>query len=112
MLSEKILSEILGIEIQDMTVVSETVSYVKLGDYDAWEHIDIYNLTNKAKEWAKDKNYNLFSGIRIKSDAICEVFYRWSETDEQWDFTAATEYDAIFKACDFIIKRMDLDNEN
>ncbi len=88
MIKEKLLSEVLGIE--------------KIKEF---ENINIYELQHLCKVWAKEQGYNVFSGMRVKSDAYCEVFYRWSEVDESWEFEEDTEPEVVFKACEWILKR-------
>ena len=72
--------------------------------------INIYELAHKCKEWALSKGYILMSKPRTSSSfAIC-VFCKNGKCDYEddlWnDFRADTEVEAIFKACQWIMNKL------
>ena len=78
---------------------------------DCRSEIDIHRVAHKCKEWAATKGYVLFSKTRLSSslascyfDTIGRHDY---EDDFHNDFRAETEPDAIFKACEWIRKKLE-----
>ena len=71
--------------------------------------INIYELANKCKEWAFKQGYELFSRI-LSNDhqpvGNCVVYRVEADPEESLCITNAdTEPEAIFKACEWVIKQ-------
>jgi len=111
MISKKLLSEILGKNINsvNMGVPKEfkednMLYYTVDMDYGVHHYINIYELMAKAKEWA----YENF--IQITSTRLPSGYWNIHYNDGSFkDFSASTEHEAVFKACEFILKAL---NEN
>lgn len=102
MISKELLSEILGSDI-----------YLKQEAYDGYmEYSNIYELAHKCKEWAfnqklLDRKPDIYSGLwkGISSGRTmyrCILFLSIKRGKEK--FEADTEPEAIFKACEWILK--------
>ena len=77
---------------------------------DRRSEIDKHNVANKCKDWATTKGYILFSKTRLNSSLASCYFDTMGihdyEDDFHNDFRAETEPDAIFKACEWIRKKL------
>ena len=102
MISEKLLREVLG-DIQDFAYLKDGVNYCLIGDYDRWHVIDNCNLAHKCKEWAKDNKSYVISSF-MGNDNLCHASINILESF--LDFTADTEQEAIFKACERILNEI------
>lgn len=112
-ISKELISEVLGKEIVDFNMLSHpenrTLLAYKPNSEKVGSIINIYELAHKCKEWAnscgiKGKNYQLLTSLfpEYLGGAYCEV---WSGAHNQMDanLLANTEYEAIFKACQWIL---------
>ena len=106
--SKELLIEILG---QDRKTPCNKLEMEVGNNYliiDDWIKINIYELSHRCKEWAYKNDYALFTGKDwVDGDDMwfcleqqkykSEVAYcKWNEAD--------TEPEAIFKACEWILK--------
>ena len=120
MISKELLSEVLGEE-----CFTEVKSYASdIPDYKSWlngsqfmystcsykwsgNHINIYELAHKCKEWARSKDYSL--GV-FNPDVDCfEVSIQHyvkghGEWNEVFEITSDTEPESIFQACKWILE--------
>ena len=110
MISKELLSEVLEIDIcEDVAFIdNSTYAYPKpisSTNY-VWELLNIYELAHKCKVWAyKLDEYNISSGL-TNGGAYTEVFGRYacSDSNANYQTTANIEAEAIFKACEWILK--------
>ena len=117
MISKELLSEVLGVEVNifDVDKKNDLVFEYKndgtYGDTDIkinkdfiGTYINIYELAHKCKEWANSIGYKMESGTNCLigySASTCR-----SMTDDGWTvFQSDTEPEAIFKACEWILRR-------
>ena len=102
--SKELISEVLSKEVEEERFIdSNSLTYVNSGIY---EDINIYELVHKCKEWAKLKHF-----IDIDSHSGCA---RWGAEAVSHNgrpsvfyeqvFIGRTEPEAIFKACEYILK--------
>lgn len=67
------------------------------------DEINIYEVLSKAKEYAYDKKYSLLSS---KWKALGEyVVHITKGLTKKKEFIGETEYEAVFKACEFILEK-------
>lgn len=101
-ISKELLSEVLEVKVLGFTYIpndKDTISsnesiFVTLKD--SHPCINIHELAHKCKEWAKNKGYYLKSWINDDDSGTCEILL-FGKHD------AKTEYEAIFKACQWIL---------
>jgi len=119
-ISKELLSEVLEIKIDKIINNSRrckpnTIVYdnEELNDY---EVINIYELAHKCKEWASIKSYYISSCINSDNtiDPVCSKYNAWVNQfvfdGEPIEITvgcfgADTDPEAIFKACEWILKQ-------
>lgn len=71
--------------------------YREVADF---KFINIYELAHKCKEWANNKEFHLWS---MQNECQLETFKSSHNLDIE-HFMADTEPEAIFKACEWILK--------
>ena len=110
-ISNKLLKKVLEIEITHFAKYDKNIFRCETPHYRVF--INIYELANKCKEWALANGYNLWSGYAPKDKKFAVNFYLIKENIEiDCDESLAdTEVEAIFKACEWILKQK-LDNSN
>ena len=106
MISKELLSEVLGINIDenDIYIKNNYIYYAYCRSDNEWINAssNIYELAHKCKEWALSKEYVISSHSKYKLDGYnCILYCNNGEIDE--DFTSDTEPGAIFKACEWIL---------
>lgn len=105
--SKELLSLIFGEEILLVDFKNGSIAWVaKISSGD----INIYELIHKCKAWALKNNYSLLSGFDKETNfQTCFINLGYQSTecslDVWWDqeFTADTEAEAVFKACQYIM---------
>ena len=98
MISKKLLDEILG-DIQDYEINDNIIKYCKLGDYDYWQEINIYEFVHRCKEWAFYRDKWISSQFSDASAAVS-----WGSPIKHKKFKhCGSEPEAIFKACEWIL---------
>ena len=104
MISKEMLSKVLGLPCERITVSGTKVSIIHYNDIDIPSNWNIHELAHKCKEWSKENDYILSSGFIARcNDAYCEIFNRWDfETVPKHTTNDQTEPEAIFKACVWI----------
>lgn len=120
MISEELLSEVLGIEVNDFgfSLYDKSLMFINqtyYTDENNTKHrtgckksISIYELAHKCKEWAFKQEYRISSQYVEKG----EFTSSWSkvhnlvsaDNDFIHRFHANTESEAIFKACQWILE--------
>ena len=107
MISEKLLSEVLGIDTTTIKGVEldENVVVVWQGIQNTFPYklhsgkeINIHELAHKCKEWALQYKYELLSGYLSGNGYVVVMEQRRS-------WFAPTEPEAIFKACEYILNQ-------
>ena len=94
--SKELVSAVLGEEVKSVELWKEnSIRYFAPKDY----IINIYELAHKCKEWSKDEVYYLESGYI--NGAVCRVYL---DLEDMKIFWADTEPEAVFKACEWILK--------
>ena len=104
--SKELISEVLSKEVEEERFIdSNSLTYVNSGIY---EDINIYEFAFKCKEWAKLKYF-------IDIDSHCDCA-RWGAEATSHNgrpsvfyeqvFIGRTEPEAIFKACEYILKEL------
>ena len=119
MISKELLSEITGHEISvDENDKPKIVFKTELEYYEKSvvsryrQRINIYELAHKCKEWALGKGYIIEVGVHptIKKDRSDRDYFYKITTDRgqilvsKFDEIIKTEPEAIFKACEWILK--------
>lgn len=102
-MTQELLSAVLGTDIATFKIEGETVTY---NDHYV---TNIYKLAHKCKEWARTQGYDIFSGYNSNTGHYNAYVYTcFTEEWEKWLASprSDTEPDAIFKACDYILKEM------
>jgi len=117
LISEELLSAVLGVHVKQLDKYCElnnTIQFTDTYKNYGWKIENTYELANKCKKWALEQHYWLKSGVNNKSEfsnhnASC--FIEDFEHDlEDFYVVADTEPEAIFKACDWIMKEGKHDN--
>ena len=116
MISKELLSEVLGVEVNifDVDKKNDLVFEYKndgtYGDTDIkinkdfiGTYINIYELAHKCKEWALEL-YELRSHL-CDNKGHCIIYGLNYPREEFMFFTEDTEPEAIFKACQWILRR-------
>ena len=122
--SVELLSEVLGKEVCWTEVLKIRPDHLRI-HYDTerylskCEDINIYELANKCKKWARNKGYKIMSGEFDKGYkiilgdfdnekynfvAMMNVYISIDATDYEKIFQAETEPEAIFKATSYILE--------
>ena len=111
--SKELISEVLSKEVEEEErfIDSNSLTYVNSGVY---EDINIYELAHKCKEWALSEGYIIEVGVHptIKKDRSDKDYFYKITTDRgqriisKFDEIIKTEPEAIFKACELILKEM------
>jgi len=110
MISEELLSEVLGLKVIGNLKFSDNVLYVDVDLCTPTTRtigINIYELAHKCKEWAfNNHDFILQSvyipkGIFTSSYCVAERNFSYQKYDQT--FHADTEHEAIFKSCQWIL---------
>lgn len=105
--SKELLSEVLSCEgriqiIHHMVKGQTTLYYAEHISCASFQReINIYELAHKCKEWA-----NVTKGVYLSS-GYDEMDKKWEAMMMKFTFVADTEPEAIFKACEYILKNKD-----
>lgn len=106
--SKELLSEVLERDafVRGLNQNGKTLRYCFVESHNRKREINIAELALiKCKEWAINKGYVVWSGSKHKLQGFnCCLYSNHNEIDE--DFTADTEPEAIFKACEYILKEL------
>jgi hypothetical protein len=70
--------------------------------------INIYELQHKIKEWAFKNGYNVLSGYDQDDNiwALINHIYGEGGCQAQEEFNAPTEFEAVVKAADYILEKL------
>lgn len=107
-ISKELLSEVLNLNITYIECCNNSIVY-KISVYDREEEINIYEFVFKCKEWAFSKGYIISSGLTpvlgVNKDGWAEVFSSSTPLDGKLHtFKQLSEPEAVFKACEWILK--------
>ena len=102
--SKELLSEVLHQNITAFSIKGNTLFYQCTDYFD--DCINIYELVHRCKEWAWSKSYASNSIIFVDFESNKVYLCAITIADElNWKkFEADTEHEAIFKACEWILK--------
>ena len=126
MVSKELLAEILDLELVENVQINwqnineivyttkpagETISEMVEEVYSnsRWRCVNIYELAHKCKEWAFNKGYTLVVFKTLGYTTYAVEIHDESDYIELID-SFTTEPDAIFKACEWILKRIKDEN--
>lgn len=105
MISKELLSEILNIRVYEAIKAEENFIYFCIG-LPLLQKINIYELSNKCKEWAYNKGYPFNVLYRYDYRDRCEPKYDIDLYNHRKSFRDDIEHKAIFRACEWILKDM------
>ena len=104
MISKELLSEVLGVDVQEFDA-EKSYEQVHNGfdiGYNYNKTISAYELAYKCKQWAYTK-YQIFLDSRVTTAGSCFLTSSpLSDNDYNKTFVDETEYLAVFKACEWI----------
>ena len=100
MISKELLSEVLDIEIKEIGKLVEGI-LLSFRYPTHWGYCNIYELAHKCKEWAISKGWVLHEVRNLKEYII---YFSGDFREPSNDFRADTEHEAIFQACEWILK--------
>ncbi len=101
MISKELLSEVLKFDISHMTTKIDGHVYYRIKNRYSGD-ISMYELAHKCKKWANKQGYTL---TVVYAPDITMVYPMEIITGERLPFVKAdTEPEAIFKACEWILK--------
>jgi len=106
--SKELLSKVLNVEITYLTDrLDGNLMPYQVARQEGWSTINIYEFAHRCKEWAWDKHrYKLKSGIFIgRKGALKQNEYACTDY-ESISENANSEPEAIFKACEWILKEI------
>ena len=108
-ISKELLSEVYNFDIKDIILlgtddVTYEVRFNGLKNGLKYNIINIYELAHKCKEWALSKECELLSCIRDENTSLCDIYS--DVLDCKFTHYANTEPEAIFKACEWILKEL------
>jgi len=108
MISEKLLSEVMGYEVKDFIVKDNLLKLDALYSLDMSnkhrilgyrKSINIYELAHMCKKWASKSGWDIWSGVENAN------VHKKTSDDIYYSVCAKTEPEAIFKACEWILNR-------
>lgn len=112
-ISKELLSEVLKEDVLSVKPYIDNDPFYKniiMWEYrkNTYDTINIYELAHKCKEWALSKDYKLVSLNKECFLYDTQYLYDVSEQLNQWSewFEADSEVEAIFKACEWVLKEI------
>ena len=104
LISKELLSEVLGYQVTKISLLNTRTNSINItGDTEKYTprttSISIYALQHLCKEWALSKGHTF--NVQMSNDRT--LVYIGSINV---DISAKTEPEAIFKACDFILRKI------
>ena len=113
-ISKKLLEVLVG-PVQEFIQEDSIITYCKLGDFDSWKSISIYQLAFDIKEWAYNQGLDTISShittgvVSGKKRYNCKIVkYRAFTLVFSREFMADSEIEAIFKACRWVNNNIDI----
>ncbi len=105
--SKELLSAVLGEDVKSVELWKEnTIRYFAPKDY----IINIYELQHLMKEWAREHGYLMSTEmIEISDDGFNHKWYLG--INKEWWFHGVTEFEAVTKACEYILEQIDKNSE-
>lgn len=94
--SKQLINEVLGFDWVEHIRIDENEIIMGTLDEDM-QDINIYELSYRCKDWAVEKGFYLKSWINDDYSGTCEILLFGK-------YDANTEYEAVFKACEWILK--------
>ena len=104
--SKKLLTNILGFEVRIISIVDNTLLCTKKTNRGFTDiRINVYELMHLMKEWAYSLDEFIISSYWVNGGEV-DIYGRYSCADSQPDksFSADTEFEAVTKACEYILK--------
>ena len=101
-ISKELLSEVLGFSIDNCWNDGNLIVWKE----DGMSEINVFELAHKCKEWAKSKDFDIYSGY--DSDIVDGMYFC---TIDRYDISiirfaeySYSEVEAIFKACQWLLE--------
>lgn len=114
MISVTLITEVLGLKVYSVKQKNDSTleyTYDSIGETRT-STINIHELTYKCKEWMSDNGF--FSKTTFKNNLSfsCEIGPNVGDIMDKWEktFTGTFENEAIFKACEYLMNYMILEN--
>lgn len=121
MISKELLTIIMGYKIERFRILSDIV-YVYFINVKQEYFINIYELSYKCREWARNNNYEVSARRPIVQDdegkAVINYWYKayihkfelgayhGPEQILEFDVNCSSEPEAIFRACEWILNKI------
>lgn len=107
MISKELLGEVLERDVDKVKGIEANTLIYGCVHSDGWyDEINIYELAHKCKEWAIKIDYKIESHIHLINKRIIGVASFNMQDNTTKFFQADTEHEAIFKACEYILKEI------
>lgn len=106
MISKELLSEVLKQVCNPLLFDEQYNTLYYHNDYGNKARINAYELAHKSKEWAKSVYNNI--DFMVYGKGQCDLTIFTQPDDIKYNFNADTEIEAIFKACEWILKNKKL----
>ena len=111
-LSRELLSAVLAVHTPDMIATEgNVITLVYTSEFNCTYEYNIHELAHKCKEWAVYKGYYLDSGfVSNKATPMATIYNPDGKENSKEDeiyFESNTEPEAIFKACEWLLKQKD-----
>ncbi|WP_323586046.1 hypothetical protein [Aliarcobacter butzleri] len=118
-ISKELVSAVLQIDIKDISIIGSTLNYTipnheteedgELVYIDLGQNINIYEFAFKCKEWALDQNCCIRSYIlKQEKKGRTKLEYHYLANMPSEVFEEDTEVEAIIKACEWILKEIQI----
>ena len=101
MISNELVSEVLGCNCIN---IHRNKSSLHIKTNNEGILINIYELANKCKEWAIGNDYAIYSSYGWRESSAQLVIGVGGNVLEMDTFVSRYEYEAIFKACEWVLK--------
>lgn len=107
MISKELLGEVLERDVDKVKDIEANTLIYGCAHSDGWyDEISAFELAHKCKEWAIKIDYKIESHIHFINKRIIGVASFNTQDNTTKFFQADTEHEAIFKACEWILKEM------
>lgn len=110
MISKELLSEVLGVKVKEIRWFKPEKSELQFDveEDNDYTTINIHELAHKCKEWVTNKGYGIDSGYgstakKTRTYSSCCLYLDTTGCASEY-FKSATEPEAVFKACEWIME--------
>lgn len=119
-ISDELLSAVLGIEASEASLEKrKMVEYINWSNNGAGQAINLYELAHLCKKWAIKQGYFIWTGYEGRVDLSPQYssavigrgsFHHEVESLKLHTMFHSTEPGAIFRSCEWILKRIEDEN--